>query len=89
MALTVAACVIDQEVTLQEAGRIAAPPPKTGPTPFDISKAEATVRWRHAPEPVSNLQLERAKAKCRAHMAMIPLNSFYIDCMESEGYVAN
>jgi hypothetical protein len=46
-------------------------------------------------------QLVKDKAKCRAQMAMVPTNplnspavveiklySFFIDCMEAEGYVA-
>lgn|SRR5215813_4392119 len=102
LALTITGCVTDQEATLQEAVRISAPPPKTGPTHYDILKARATGPWRHVPEPVSNEQLARDKAKCRTQMAMVPLNplnspavveirlySFFIDCMEAEGYVAS
>jgi hypothetical protein len=99
IALALTACVSDQTPTVQ--AEIAPPPPKLGPSPFDALKAKATGPWRHVPEPVSNQQLERDKARCRVQMDMVPLNplnspavieirlySFFINCMEAEGYVA-
>jgi hypothetical protein len=102
LALTIAACASDHTPTVRSEIASAEPaPPKPGPNRVDALKAKAMGPWRHVPEPVSNQQLERDKAKCRAQMAMVPLNplnspavieirlySFFIDAWRLRGYVA-